>query len=148
MKKRVVLLLLALSMCMVTACGDKKDDTVKEESTDNVEDTDEQADETVVEGDISPDFKKEVDDYEKFFFEYVEAMKLMFAAQELNDIKEMKAIHEKYDELFDAYPNAMVDYMDIIDRELTEDEEEYWQAASKRITEKIREVVPEKDEDE
>lgn len=148
MKKRVVLLLLALCMCMVTACGDKKNDAVKEESADNVEDTDGQAEQSVVEGDISPEFKKEVDDYEKYFFEYVEVMKLYMEAAENNDLKEMDAIREENEDLFDKYPKAMGGYMDIADRDLTDDEQAYFQAASERITEKLREVVPENEEEE
>ena len=148
MKKRVVLLLLALCMCMVTACGDKKNDVTDTEDAVNVEDADEQAEESVVEGDISPEFKKEVDDYEKYFFEYVEAFKPYLAASERNDIKEMEAIREENEELFDKYPKAMGSFMDIIDNDdLTEDETEYWKAASKRITEKLREVVPENEEE-
>ena len=142
MKKRVVLLLLALCMCMVTACGDKKndardaEDAVKEESADNVEDTDGQAEQSVVEGDISPEFKKEVDDYEKFFFDYVEAFKPYLAAAERK-------------ELFDKYPKAMGGFTDIMDNDdLTEDEREYWKAASKRITEKLKEALPENEETE
>ena len=152
MKKRIVLVLLALTMCMLAACGDKKEDVtgtedvVKEESADNVAGTDEQAEETVVEGDISPEFKKEVDDYEKFFFEYVEVFKLYSAAAESKDIEEMETIREENEELFDKYPKAMGDFMDIVDRDLTEDELAYFQAASKRITEKLREVVPQNEE--
>lgn len=155
MKKRVVLLLLALCMCMVTACGDKKndardtEDAVKEESADNVEDTDGQAEQSVVEGDISPEFKKEVDDYEKFFFDYVEVFKLYYAAGERNDLEEMEAIREENEELFDKYPKAMGGFTDIMDNDdLTEDEQEYWKAASKRITEKLKEALPENEETE
>ena len=153
MKKRIVLVLLALTMCMLTACGDKKnevaktEDAVKEESSDDVSD-EKDTEETVVEGDISPEFKKEVDDYEKYFFEYVEAFKPYLAAAERNDIKEMEAIREENEEVFDKYPKAMGGYMDIADRDLTDDEQAYFQAALKRITEKLREVVPENEEEE
>ena len=153
MKRRVVLVLLALTMCVLTACGDKttdvanKEDTVKEEIADDESDA-KDAEEVVVEGDISPEFKKEVDDYEKYFFEYVEAFKPYLAAAERNDIKEMEAIREENEEVFDKYPKAMVSYMDIADRDMTDDEQAYFQAASKRITEKLREVVPENEEEE
>ena len=153
MKKRVVLVMLALTMCVLTACGDNatdvanKDDVVKDEIVDDVSDA-KDAEETVVEGDISSEFKKEVDDYEKYFFEYVEVMKLYMEAAENNDLKEMDAIREENEDLFDKYPKAMGDYMDIADRDLTDDEQAYFQAASKRITEKLREVVPENEEEE
>ena len=153
MKKRVVLVLLALTMCVLTACGDNatdvanKDDVVKDEIVDDESDA-KDAEETVVEGDISSEFKKEVDDYEKYFFEYVEVMKLYMEAAENNDLKEMDAIREENEDLFDKYPKAMGDYMDIADRDLTDDEQAYFQAASKRITEKLREVVPENEEEE
>lgn len=153
MKKRVVLVMLALTMCVLTACGDNatdvanKDDVVKDEIVDDVSDA-KDAEETVVEGDISSEFKKEVDDYEKYFFEYVEVMKLYMEAAENNDLKEMDAIREENEDLFDKYPKAMGDYMDIADRDLTDDEQAYFQGASKRITEKLREVVPQNEEEE
>lgn len=153
MKKRVVLVMLALTMCVLTACGDNatdvanKDDVVKDEIVDDESDA-KDAEETVVEGDISSEFKKEVDDYEKYFFEYVEVMKLYMEAAENNDLKEMDAIREENEDLFDKYPKAMGDYMDIADRDLTDDEQAYFQAASKRITEKLREVVPKNEEEE
>ena len=140
MKKGVVLILLLLSMCVLAACGKQRDDKTNVENTDSTEDS-EVSDGTIVEGDSGKDFKKEVDDYEAYFFEYVDAMKLMLAAREKGDTNEMFAIDEEYDEIFDAYPSAMGDYMDIIDRDLTEDEEAYWQAASKRITEKLKEIA-------
>ena len=153
MKKRVVLVMLALTMCVLTACGDNatdvanKDDVVKDEIVDDESDA-KDAEETVVEGDISSEFKKEVDDYEKYFFEYVEVMKLYMEAAENNDLKEMDAIREENEDLFDKYPKAMGGYMDIADRDLTDDEQAYFQAASERITEKLREVVPENEEEE
>ena len=140
MKKRVLLVLLVLTMCMVTACGA---DDVK-----NDQGIDVQSDEEVVEGNIRKAFKKEVDDYEAFFFEYVDAMKLMLAAKDEGDVEKMMTVQDEYAELFDKYPTAMGDYMDIAERDLSEEEREYWQAASKRITVKLQEAIPQEEETE
>ena len=46
--------------------------------------------------------------------------------------EEMEAIREENEELFDKYPKAMGGYMDIADRDLTDDEQAYFQAALKQ----------------
>ena len=138
MKKRVFLVVLVVSMCMITACGEKDNKVTNTETTTK----EEKVDETVIEGDIRPEFKQQVDYYEKYFFDYVEARKIQIVAQEAGDIDEVIALNEEYSELFGEYASAMRGYTEIGQVEMTDDEREYWVASSKRITEKLKEALP------